>query len=292
MDIRDAFFGELMRLMHADDRILLLSVDMGSAVVAKEISKLGTRYLNVGVSEANAVTVGAALSARGFRPFIYGISAFLLNRARAQLRHDVSIGGRCVHLIGSGPGLTYAEDGPSHHCLDDLSLMRSLPFFRTFSPWDAASAAEAARRAAESRLPTYVRLDKGTGLTPKNPFEPLTASLYLRRIGSKTLTVSTATALKDKAGKWEDTDSDILLVFELNNQTVGELAPVLAGYEVVLVDDESFGSSGLYSIACEAAAQVSGGPALCDRSLLQPFIQEKYPREELRCRYRNGGIGK
>ena len=99
MDLRDLFFFYLVNEMKKNSKIILLSVDMGSQVVNKNIKYLKNQYINVGVSEANAISLAAGLSSRGYIPFVYGISSFIFNRPRAQIRHDAIIGNNKINII-------------------------------------------------------------------------------------------------------------------------------------------------------------------------------------------------
>ena len=74
MDLRDLFFTYLVNEMKKNSRILLLSVDMGSKVINDNIKNLKNQYINIGVSEANGISLAAGLASRGYIPFVYGIS--------------------------------------------------------------------------------------------------------------------------------------------------------------------------------------------------------------------------
>ncbi len=138
-DIRDLFFENLIRKMKIDKKIIFLSVDMGSQTINQNYRFIKDRYFNVGVSESNAISVAAGLSRRGFKPFVYGISTFLFNRPRAQIRHDSVIGNAPINIIGSGNGLTYPQDGPSHHSVDDFMSLSSFPKSSLMIPFSKKS---------------------------------------------------------------------------------------------------------------------------------------------------------
>jgi len=108
-DLRDLFFEELVQKMKDDKNTILLSVDMGSQIVNQNMDFIKNQYFNVGVSEANAISMAAGLSSRGNEVFVYGISTFIFNRPRAQIRHDSIIGNNPINIIGSGDGLTYLK---------------------------------------------------------------------------------------------------------------------------------------------------------------------------------------
>jgi SAM-dependent methyltransferase len=66
-----------------------------------------------------------------------------------------------VTIIGSGPGITYSSDGPTHHAIQDVAIMRALPEMTILNPSDPATAAAMARISYKNDGPVYVRIDKG-----------------------------------------------------------------------------------------------------------------------------------
>ena len=278
-DIRDAFFDKFIDLFKKDKKTVLLSIDMGAQTLKENIDSIGDRVFNVGVSEANAISVAAGLSAKGYKPFVYGIAAFLVNRARAQIRHDICIGGRRVGLIGSGPGLTYAEDGPSHHCLDDISIFRSFPNFTVMTPWNSDSAILSAEAIFNKPNSVYVRLDKGIGYRDKeNEFKILDNNCWIKENKSDTLVVTIGTVISHF--KEEFKDFDVLLILSIQDGLREELKGVLNNYKEIIVLDESYESSGIYSIVSEAIAELSQ-IKLVNRTSKCIYVQEKWPRPQL-----------
>lgn len=286
-DIRDAFFERLIDGFDQSKNLVLLSVDMGSTVL-KEAGKtsLGARIINVGVSEANAVMVAGGLAAKGMLPVVYGISSFLVHRARAQLRHDIAINRRKIILVGSGPGLVYAEDGPSHHCLDDISSVRGLPGFRIFTPWDGESGSMAAEAALQSIEPCYVRLDKGQGQSVLSNYEEVATGCWVKtltkgRRSDKVVVTSTAYIYGNELVQ----DADVLRLFEISESTCPALREVLRGYKEIHVADESYSSAGVFSLVCESMVGID--TCVIDLTFQSKFVQEKWPREKLGYLYRS-----
>ena len=278
-DIRDAFFEKFVELFKKDKKSILLSVDMGAKTLKENIDLIGDRVFNVGVSEANAVSVAAGLAAKGYKPFVFGIAAFLVNRARAQIRHDISIGNRRIGLIGSGPGLTYAEDGPSHHCLDDISMFRSFPSFTVMTPWNARSSILSAEAIFNEPNSVYVRLDKGKGyVDEKSQLRPLKNNCWLKEMKSNTLVITVGTVIAHLEEEFKN--FDILLILSIKKDLKEELGSVVNNYKEIIVLDESYDSSGIYSIVSEAVAEFSL-TTLTNRTSKCLYVQEKWPRTEL-----------
>jgi transketolase len=161
IDIRDAFFDEVYRLAGSDRNVIFLTADMGALSLNRFKADLRRQYINVGVAEQNLVGIAAGLALAGKKVFIYTIAPFATLRCYEQIKVDICGMRLPVVIIGSGPGITYSSDGPTHHAVQDVAVMRALPEMTILNPADAASASAAARLAYQNAGPVYVRIDKG-----------------------------------------------------------------------------------------------------------------------------------
>jgi len=161
IDIRDAFFDEVYAIASRDPGVIFLTADMGAFSLNRFKADLSGQYINVGVAEQNMVSVAAGLTLGGKKVFIYTIAPFVTQRCYEQIKVDICGMRLPVTIIGSGPGITYSSDGPTHHAIQDVADMRALPEMTIFNPSDPVMAKAAARIAYESQGPVYVRIDKG-----------------------------------------------------------------------------------------------------------------------------------
>jgi transketolase len=118
------------------------------------------RVLNVGIAEQALVGIAAGLSYAGKVPFAYSIAPFATSRPHDQIRVDVAMARANVKLIGVGGGLSYGYLGPTHHAIEDVALMRTLPNMTVLTPGDPAETTRAVHAAAELDGPVYLRLGK------------------------------------------------------------------------------------------------------------------------------------
>ena len=161
VDLRDAFFDELNRIASEDRNVLLLADDQGAFSLQWMRENLPDQYLNVGIAEQNLISVAAGLALGGKLPFLYGIATFMTMRCYEQIRNDLCCMNLPVTIVGSGPGYTYGGDGPTHHALQDVAIMRTLPDMTILNPSDAISSSHFARVARERPGPKYIRIEKG-----------------------------------------------------------------------------------------------------------------------------------
>ncbi len=161
IDIRDAFFNEVYTIASKDPNVIFLTADMGAFSLDAFKKDLSSQYINVGVAEQNLVSIAAGLALGGKKVFIYSIAPFVTQRCYEQIKIDLSCMRLPVTIIGSGPGITYSSDGPTHHAIQDVAIMRALPEMTILNPSDPATATAAARISYKNDGPVYVRIDKG-----------------------------------------------------------------------------------------------------------------------------------
>lgn len=161
VDIRDAFFDQIYDIASEDRDVIFITADADAFSLRRYKRDLPSQFINAGVAEQNMVAVSAGLALSGKKVFIYSIASFVTQRCYEQIKIDLCCMRLPVTIVGSGPGITYSSDGPTHHAVQDVAVMRSLPEMIILSPSDPATAAAAAIIAYESRAPVYVRIDKG-----------------------------------------------------------------------------------------------------------------------------------
>ena len=158
--MRTAFIDTLRELARIDDRIFLLTADMGYSVFETFRDEFPDRFLNTGIAEQNTIGVAAGLASRGKIVFVYSIIPFVTMRCFEQVRLDLAYNFMNVKLVGVGAGLTYGPLGSSHHALEDIAIMQSLPDMTVLCPGDPIETRELIKRSFEYEGPVYIRLGK------------------------------------------------------------------------------------------------------------------------------------
>jgi len=158
--MRNAFADEITKLAGCDDRVVMLSADIGNRLFDKFKAQYPDRFYNCGVAEANMISLAAGLASCGLRPVCYTIAPFVTARCFEQIRVDVCYHEMPVLIVGTGAGLSYASLGATHHSLEDLCIMRVLPGMRVVAPADAMELRSCLRAALKSENPVYLRIGK------------------------------------------------------------------------------------------------------------------------------------
>jgi transketolase len=160
--MRTAFIEALCELAAQDDRIWLLTGDLGYSVLERFAARFPERYVNVGVAEQNMTGIAAGLARCGKVAWTYSIANFPTLRCLEQIRNDVCYHEGNVKVVAVGGGYAYGPQGYTHHGLEDLGIMRGLPNMTVVAPGDPVEARLATRAVAAHAGPCYLRLGKAS----------------------------------------------------------------------------------------------------------------------------------
>jgi transketolase len=158
--VRAEFAAELVQMAREDPRVVLLTGDLGFAVLEPFAEEFPDRFFNVGVAEQNMVGLATGLADAGYIPFAYSIATFASMRPYEFLRNGAALHELPVRLVGMGAGLDYGHNGVTHYALEDVGIMRVQPSVSVVAPADSDQARLALRTTAEHRGPVYFRLCK------------------------------------------------------------------------------------------------------------------------------------
>ena len=151
--MRDAFVRTLTALADDDPRVVLLTADLGFKLFDEFERRCPGRFFNLGVAEANMISVAAGLALDGRRPFAYSIVPFVTARCLEQIRNDACEMELPVTVVGVGGGYAYGPNGPTHHGVDDIGMMRTLPGMTVIAPCDPRETAGAVRATLDQHGP-------------------------------------------------------------------------------------------------------------------------------------------
>ena len=139
--MRNAFSSEMTELAKTNERIVLLSGDIGNKLFDPFKALFPNRFFNCGVAEANMTSMAAGMALGGLIPVTYTITPFNTYRCLEQIRVDLCYHNLPVTIVGVGAGLSYASLGATHHSCEDIAILRSLPNMTVVCPGDAGGAA-------------------------------------------------------------------------------------------------------------------------------------------------------
>tara|TARA_Y100000590_G_C15652276_1_gene989264 strand:- start:487 stop:1449 length:963 start_codon:yes stop_codon:yes gene_type:complete len=155
-----ATFGlVVLELAKKNKNIIAISADTSTSAGLDRLKKqLPNNFLDVGISEQNLIGIATGLSSEGFDVFTTTFAPFQTMRCCEQIRVNLGYMKHKICMVGLASGLALGTLGFTHCCIEDLSIMRSLPNITVLSPADCVETAKATVAALEHKNPIYIRL--------------------------------------------------------------------------------------------------------------------------------------
>lgn len=155
-------YGEtLVELGHKDERIVVLEADLGKSTMTCLFEReLPERHFEMGIGEANMVSVAVGLALSGKIAFVNSFAVFAAGRAYDQIRVSVAIGKTNVRVIGSSCGISDFGDGATHQSIEDVAIMRAIPNMTVLSPADGIETRKMVQALVAHQGPAYMRINR------------------------------------------------------------------------------------------------------------------------------------
>lgn len=158
---RESYGSALAELGTEYEHLVVLDADLAEATKTLKFKKaFPDRHINCGIAENNMAAVAAGFAASGKIPFISSFAMFVAGRSYEQIRNSICYPELNVKIGATHAGISVGEDGPTHQCIEDLSVMRELPGMVVINPSDDIEAKAAVKAAAEHVGPVYMRFGR------------------------------------------------------------------------------------------------------------------------------------
>jgi transketolase len=162
--MRKAYGDALVELGHARGDVVVLSADDSNSDFSYLFEQsFPDRFFNTGIAEPALVDAGAGLANGGFVPIANTFSFLFATRALEMVRTHLCYGKANVKLAGAYSGLSDSFDGPTHHSITDLAILRSLPGITIVVPSDPLAVARLLPLVAAWQGPVFFRLCRNEG---------------------------------------------------------------------------------------------------------------------------------
>ena len=164
-DMRTEYGKALLNVGKTNPNVVVLGADTTDSLKTAGFGKeFPNRFFNVGIAEANLVSVASGLAISGKVSFASTYAIFVPGRAVDQIRNAIAYPSRNgkkglnVKLVVSHGGLSVGADGGSHQQIEDIAIMRAIPNFRVFIPADTVAVSKLIPLMANEYGPFYMRL--------------------------------------------------------------------------------------------------------------------------------------
>jgi transketolase len=162
MTAREIYGRTLAEMGRTDDRIVGLTADLAkTTAIVHFADAFPDRFFNVGIAEQNMMGVAAGLARAGLIPFASTMAVFASLRAGEQIRTDIAYQNLPVKIIATHAGISFGHAGTTHHCTEDLAIMRSIANMTVIAPADGIETSRAVRACIGIPGPVYIRIGRG-----------------------------------------------------------------------------------------------------------------------------------
>lgn len=142
--------------------IVGLSADLAkSTKIGLFAEKFPNRFFNTGIAEQNMFGIASGMAKCGLVPFVSTFAIFTSMRALDQVHTDICYQNLNVKMIATHAGLSFGQAGTTHHCTEDIAIMRSMANLKVIVPADGMETANAVVQAYETEGPVYIRINRG-----------------------------------------------------------------------------------------------------------------------------------
>lgn len=152
------FENTLLKVAELNENLVVVDADLSRVCETNLFaSRFPERYFNIGVAEANMVSISAGLALSGKTVFCGTFAGFMTMRAGDQVSVGVAYMQTDVKLCGFEAALVSGVNGATHQCMEDLAIMRAMPNMRVYDPVDATDLCAIIEYEATHPGPAYLR---------------------------------------------------------------------------------------------------------------------------------------
>ena len=158
--MRDAFFNALYEIARKDKNVIIITADNGAPSLDQFSQNLPNQFFTVGIAEQQMIGMACGMAVEGKKVYTYAIAPFVTTRVHEF--NKLCLGAMNLPIVNLGVGAGYAYDimGPTHHTVEDLAIMRSIPNMKVHSPADSYTASSLAQISYDDPSPQYIRFDR------------------------------------------------------------------------------------------------------------------------------------
>lgn len=160
---RDYYGQALVELGAEMPNLVVLDTDLSSSTrTSKFASAYPDRFFNCGIAEQNSMGIAAGLSKTGKVVFVSSFAMFATGRAWEQIRNSIVYPRFNIKIAATHAGITVGEDGASHQALEDIAIMRAIPYLNVLVPADAIETKQMVKAIAKADGSYYLRMSRGS----------------------------------------------------------------------------------------------------------------------------------
>ncbi|WP_290140669.1 transketolase family protein [uncultured Dubosiella sp.] len=283
---RVAYGDALKQLMAEDRNIVALDADLAGSTKGAEAKKVAPeRHFDMGIAEGNMMAVAAGLAASGKIAFASTFAMFATGRAYEQIRNSIVYPALNVKVCASHAGVSVGEDGASHQCIEDVSLMRTIPGMRVIVPCDYNEALQAIKYIAYQDGPFYVRLGRSgvEQVNDENYVFTFGKGVVLKEgdPNSRIALIGSGSSVQEclKAYDMLDVKPKVINMHTISPIDAGMIEELKKTCDTIITVEDHLITGGLGSAVAEVMASAEGGARLVRLGVPNVFGESGKPDE-------------
>ena len=283
---RVAYGDALKQLMAEDRNIEALDADLAGSTKGAEAKKVAPeRHFDMGIAEGNMMAVAAGLAASGKIAFASTFAMFATGRAYEQIRNSIVYPALNVKVCASHAGVSVGEDGASHQCIEDVSLMRTIPGMRVIVPCDYNEALQAIKYIAYQDGPFYVRLGRSgvEQVNDENYVFTFGKGVVLKEgdPNSRIALIGSGSSVQEclKAYDMLDVKPKVINMHTISPIDAGMIEELKKTCDTIITVEDHLITGGLGSAVAEVMASAEGGARLVRLGVPNVFGESGKPDE-------------
>ncbi|RJQ27040.1 1-deoxy-D-xylulose-5-phosphate synthase [Candidatus Parcubacteria bacterium] len=287
---RDTFLLGLLEEAKKDDKIKLLSIDMGAPSLDAWRSELPKQFMPMGISEQNAINFGAGLASRGYKVYAYTMACWAA-RCFEQVRYSCAMAQLPLTLVGTGVGLGYVHSGAAHNPTEDIAYMRSLVGIEIDSPVNSNATKALVKLTVNQPKLRYIRLERVfdkslESLHPMIDFNISRGMDWVHRSAKDCIVTSgymmhRVLKVRELLKEREGIDIAVVDLWRVKPIDRQIFFQTFYDYEKIITVEEQTLSGGFGSAVCEMICDLSWNKKVLRMGLDERYIFENGTRDQL-----------
>lgn len=288
---RDEFLTELLVEARKNDKVIVLSADMGAPTLDIWRKEVPHQVFQTGIAEQNTINFGAGLASRGYKVYVYTMGSWAA-RCFEQMRYSCAMANNPITFLACGVGLGYVPSGPAHEPNEDIAYMRSLIGLEIHSPANNNIIRPLVKLTLEKPKFRYVRLERGTDKSCVDFYQQASTSLVERGMATLCLghkvCITTSGHLLPRALKLRDSlkeshnlDVGVVDLWKIKPIDLQTFVNTFNPYSHIVTIEEQTLSGGFGSAVCEVVCDLGLNHKILRLGLPERYIFDNGTREEV-----------
>jgi transketolase len=258
--MRREFIEALVGIAEQDERVVLMTGDLGFAALEPFSERFPDRFFNAGVAEQNMVGMATGLAEAGLTPYVYSISTFASMRAYEFIRNGPVLHDLPVRIVGVGEGADYSHNGITHYALEDVALMRAQPGLVLVNPASSGQVAPLLRAVQDVDGPAYIRLSKLSCTVPGLPDDFELGRAHRIGVGGDVAIVALGAMASNAVACAEllaqrSVSASVIVVSSVTPAPISDLMEALSGVSLAVSVEAHYVTGGVGSLVAEVIAE-------------------------------------